>query len=197
MPRSTTPPAELSTLKLYSRGKRVVTVLVWLVMALLLLNLALSGGWGWNNLKWASWPLAISWALYVLQYAPEMVLNDKGIKLVNVVTDITIPWNAVSDIRVRLNTEVHVGEKKYYSWGAPGLSRRPKMQPASNSALYGKKAPRVPSPDPTAVELDTFAARFQPLQPSAGTEAVKVSWNTLKIGVAVLLVAFCVISVVV
>jgi len=67
--------------------------------------------------------LASNTALWLLFVRPKIVYFDEGLKIVNQLTEATLPWSVVDVIETQLAFSVMVGGKKFTAWAAPAPGR--------------------------------------------------------------------------
>lgn len=68
--------------------------------------------------------VAANTAIWLLFLRPKIVFFDEGVKIVNPLTEVTIPWSAVESIDSQLAFSVRVGGKKFSAWAAPAPGRQ-------------------------------------------------------------------------
>jgi hypothetical protein len=67
--------------------------------------------------------VAANTAIWLLFVRPKIVFFDEGLKIVNPLTEVTIPWDGVDEIETQLAFSVRVGGKKFTAWAAPAPGR--------------------------------------------------------------------------
>lgn len=69
-----------------------------------------------------SWLVVAGAVVYALLWRPAVVVGLDGVRLLNVLRDVTVPWEALEGIRTRYALTLITAEGTYTSWaaGAPG-----------------------------------------------------------------------------
>ena len=104
------------------------------VTALVLLA---SLAWSWADhpqpmfVAWVLLVMAVVWSLFV---RPAVLLDEDGVTIRNVFTDIHIPWVRVTDVEFRWNLKVFVGDRGYLSWAISSQVERPK---GATAGMFG------------------------------------------------------------
>lgn len=126
------------------------------------LFLLVATAWQWGNNQqplFAAWVLlvmAVVWSLFV---RPAVILDESGVTLRNVLRDVHIPWARVTDVDVRWNLRVFVGERVYTAWAISSQVERPKGFAGGMFAMLpgrldkfatSQAAPSTPAPKVTA-----------------------------------------------
>jgi hypothetical protein len=99
------------------------------VCAVTALFVLLSLAWNWADnpqplfAAWVLFGLAVVWSVFV---RPAVLLDLDGVTLRNVVRDVHVPWNRLTDVQVRWNLKVFVGERGYTAWAISSQVERPK-----------------------------------------------------------------------
>jgi len=93
------------------------------------LVLLVSSAWQWADnpqplfVAWVVFGLAVVWALFA---RPSVLLDGAGVTFCNVFRDVHIPWSTVTDVEIRWNLRVFVGDRAYTSWAISSQVERPK-----------------------------------------------------------------------
>jgi hypothetical protein len=94
--------------------------------------------WQWADnpepwfVAWVLFGLAVVWSLFV---RPAVLLDEDGVTIRNVVRDIHIPWDQVTDVEFRWNLKVLVGDRPYTAWAISSQVERPKGASGSMFAM--------------------------------------------------------------
>jgi hypothetical protein len=108
---------------------------------LLLLSLARS----WSSspqplfAAWVIFGLALTWAIFV---RPAVVLDDRGVTLLNVLREVHIPWAQLTDVTSRWNVRVFAGDKGYNAWAISSQAERPRP---GSSGFFGMRSAGLPN----------------------------------------------------
>jgi hypothetical protein len=170
------------------------------------LVLLVSIAWQWADhpqplfVAWVLLILALVWALFV---RPAVLIDEGGVTLSNVVKDIHIPWNRVTDVEFRWNLKVWVEDRVYTAWAISSQAERPKGGTGMFTMMSGKldtvaaadAAPSSSSPKVTAFlvartieqakeEYDEAVAGGK--IPAAPDAQVRSTWVPLAIAILVL-----------
>jgi len=129
------------------------------------LVLLVATAWQWGNnqqplfVAWVLLVMAVVWSLFV---RPAVLLDQSGVTLRNVIRDIHIPWARVTDVDVRWNLRVFVGERVYTAWAISSQVERPKGVTGGMFAMLpgrldkfatSQVAPSSPAPKVTALTV--------------------------------------------
>ncbi|RLP80813.1 PH domain-containing protein [Mycetocola lacteus] len=109
---------DLRTQVYYSRFNRVLAILVWTLCAALLVIVALMPETS-RTLGSVLLPLYIAAAVFIVLWAPRLVVNDLGTTIHNVSRTITIPWAALIHVDTKFALSLHVPDRKFEVWVAP------------------------------------------------------------------------------
>ena len=67
--------------------------------------------------------VAANTAIWLLFVRPKIIFFDEGLKIVNPLTEVTLPWSGVDEIETQLAFSVKAGSKKFTAWAAPAPGR--------------------------------------------------------------------------
>lgn len=88
----------------------------------------LAGG-GRSGVSWESlaWMLAVGAAIYAVFWRPAVVVDPEGVRLLNVLRDVRVPWAALEAVETRYALTLVTAGHRCVSWaaGAPGRSGGP------------------------------------------------------------------------
>lgn len=73
--------------------------------------------------SWVLFGLAVVWSVFV---RPAVVIDQDGVTLRNLLRDVHVPWGRLSDVKVRWNLTVYVGERGYSAWAISSQAERPR-----------------------------------------------------------------------
>jgi hypothetical protein len=97
-------------------------VVVYLVFALWWGSAAVTGpGLSWTA---AAWLASGSVVLYALFWRPAVIVEPDGVRLVNIVREVRVPWAALQEIETRYALTLVAGQRSYASWAASAPGRR-------------------------------------------------------------------------
>jgi hypothetical protein len=182
------------------------------VVALLLL-VSLARDWADNPqplfVSWLIFGLSLVWSVFV---RPSVLLDDEGVTVRNVVREVHIPWDLVTDIESRWNLKVFVGDRGYTAWAITSQVERPKrvsggmfgiLSPGRLDKYASTVArPSTPAPKVTAATVARSIeqakqvydeAVAQGALPAAPDTGVRVTWVPLVVA-ALLLPAIAVVA---
>lgn len=105
-----------------SRFNRVLAVCAWVVVAL-----AIAGYlWAHRGLAQPLWLLPagfVAFAAWAWLWRPAVEVDDSGVRLVNLVRTVEIPWQALIRIDTRFALTLHTPRHGYSAWAAPAPGR--------------------------------------------------------------------------
>jgi hypothetical protein len=89
----------------------------WWVIAGLVGNARASVSW-----TGIAWLLAVGAVMYAVLWRPAVVVDAEGVRLLNVLRDVRIPWAALESVETRYTLTLITAGRSYASWaaGAPG-----------------------------------------------------------------------------
>jgi Bacterial PH domain len=175
------------------------------VCAVTALFVLMSLAWNWANdpqplfASWVFFGLAVVWSVFV---RPAVLLDLDGVTLRNVVRDVHVPWNRLTDVQVRWNLKVFVGERGYTAWAISSQSERPRGVSGGMFAIpllagLGRQAsadPKLSGPVPK-ITASTIAQTIEQAKqeydeavaqgrlPSAPAGRVQITWVPLVMAV--------------
>lgn len=95
---------------------------------------------------WLALVAGLAWAVY---WRPEVVVNDGGVRLVNVLRTIDVPWPALRGIGTKwaLTLETEWGDFRAWAAPAPGRSamRRELREQRSAARTVERRVPNLPA----------------------------------------------------
>ncbi|AIY03417.1 hypothetical protein ART_3818 [Arthrobacter sp. PAMC 25486] len=121
-------PAAPRTTAVYSAPTRVLAVAAWAFCAFFTVNLLMTGSPAsiWAFLPWL---LLTAWGVHVLLWRPRLLINQDGVRVVNILREHTVPFSELTALRVLHTVSFDTSAGLIPSWGAPGSGRLgPKMQ---------------------------------------------------------------------
>ena len=178
------------------------------VCAVTALFVLLSLAWNWADdpqplfASWVLFGLAVVWSVFV---RPAVLLDLDGVTLRNVLRDVHVPWNRLSDVQVRWNLKVFVGDRGYTAWAISSQVERPRgvsggmfalplsgrlRRQASADATLSSPVPKITasmilrSIEQAKQDYDEAVAQGQ--RPAVSDGRVRVTWVPLVIAVLVL-----------
>jgi Bacterial PH domain len=149
--------------------------------------------------SWVLFGLAVVWSVFV---RPAVLIDLEGVTLRNVARDVHVPWTRLTDVQVRWNLKVYVGERSYTAWAISSQVERPGGlsggmfaiplsgrlgRAASADAARSTSEPKITasmvarSIDQAKQEYDEAVAHGQ--LPSAPDGRVRITWVPLVMAV--------------
>ena len=113
-----------------SRFGKGITVLVWVVLSLALVQAIVELGF-WSASR--SFPAAalISFLCWLVFYRPRIEFENSLVRLINIFQSVEIPYSAIKRVDTRWALEIHTDAGKHVAWGAPA--------PGRHTALFASK----------------------------------------------------------
>lgn len=141
--------------------------------------------------------LVLSWAAF---WRAAVVVDDRGVRLLNVVRDVEVPWSALDDAGAHWALTLHAGGREYRSWSATARSQvgeRKRARAERRAARLHDGAPRrtVPGADAESA-LAVVRSGRERWQAGAGPGDVVVRWNAPVLGAALVAVVLVLAAVV-
>lgn len=118
---------------------RFLTVFIGVICAAGLLVLTLDRGLD-GLLAAGAWlvlPAYVTWALF---WRPEVVVDDGGVVLVNVLRTIRLPWPSIQRIDTKWALTLYTAYGTYPAWAAPAPSRRAVRRLTADQAKHLPKS---------------------------------------------------------
>lgn len=106
-----------------SRTSLLLALVATVLSALLCGQVALSGengGWLTALVAFATSLNAI-WLLFV---RPKIVFGNESLRIINPLTEVTLPWSSIEEIDSHLAFSVRANHKKFSAWAAPAPGRQ-------------------------------------------------------------------------
>lgn len=147
-------------------------------------------------LAWSGLLLAIAACAWVLYLHPRVDLLPGGIRLVNPLRTLVLPWSAVTALDMRLGvTLVDTDGGKATAWALPSSGRRTRR----TSATTGKVTPE--HPEAVSAVLEAFRASRSAGAPGDTPEAPRAegpsrtsAWNVREVALLALTVLWAVLG---
>ncbi|HET7476773.1 MAG TPA: hypothetical protein VFJ97_12230 [Dermatophilaceae bacterium] len=131
------------------RGPVAMAVLFGVVAAFLLVSVV--SAWDTDPepafLAWVLFAIVGIWALFV---RPAVVLQQRGVRLCNIVRDVEIPWPLVQEVDHRWNVKVWSGDRAYTAWAISSKAPRPSARAQLLGLTPGRPDPPRPADGPAA-----------------------------------------------
>lgn len=129
----------------------------WAMLAFLAVDALVRGSWAAFVLYAPGLALA-AWLLYVVFWAPRIVVTDDAAVLRNLWTTLTIPYPRIIDIAIALSVRLTYRdndgrERRISSWNAPGMTKLGRTAFRRHTDPHAQDAPQV---SPSAVLLDVW-----------------------------------------
>jgi hypothetical protein len=150
---------------------RVLTVVIGAICALTAVVIVVGGGFGdlWPVLPWLALVAGSCWATF---WRPRVEVSDGGVRLVNVMRTIDVPWPAITGIETRWALTLLTAYGTFTAWAAPARGRGP-VRRAMRADSFPFRA--MPSLGRGPDEVAPGAAR-------EAAEIVREHWERLRAG---------------
>ena len=118
-----------------SRFGRVLTALVAALLAGALAVVVVADGIGaaLTALPALLAMLALTWVSF---WQPRVEVSDAGVKLVNVFTDVSVPWAEIARIDTKYALTLYTTSASYSAWGAPAPGRHSVFRASREEGSY-------------------------------------------------------------
>lgn len=205
--REPSPPSE----EFRSTFGRALTVAVGVVCGVTLVGLAVSDGVE-GVLRGAPWLLLVAGSCWACFWRPAVVVDDAGVRLVNVLRTIDVPWPAIRAVDTKWALTLVTAYGRFTSWAAPAPGRREATRatrqdaavlPPGTATAEGIRPGDLPSSASGSAAL-LVRRRWERLrreghldEPRLERERVPVRWHVGTIVGAIVLSALCVVGLVV
>lgn len=179
-----------------SRFNSVAAVIVWLLCAGAIAAIITSGGGG--NLVFIAPVAFIAWLVWLCLLRPAVLVSDDGVRLINVLSTIDVPWPALIHVDTKYSLVLHTPHGKFSATAAPAPGRMGAT--LSRSDAISGNVPAGPLRPGDSPRTDSGAAaylvrsRWKELTEAgrieigvADTTAVSRSWHWVSGGIAALL----------
>jgi PH (Pleckstrin Homology) domain-containing protein len=160
----------------------------------------------WHAGPWLALMAGFCWALY---WRPEVVVDDGGVRLVNVFRTIDLPWPSIQAIDTKWALTLITAYGKYTGWAAPApgmreavraTSRDSRHLPKSALSSEGIRPGDLPSSASGGAAL-LIRRRWEELRdaghlddPRLERETAPVTWHRMTIVVGVGLMVLCLVG---
>jgi Bacterial PH domain len=150
---------------------RVLTVAIGAICALTAIVIVAGGGLGdlWPVLPWLALVTGSCWATF---WRPRVEVSDGGVRIVNVMRTIDVPWPAITGIDTRWALTLLTAYGKFTAWAAPARGRGP-VRRAMRADTFPLGRTPATSPDRGPHEVAPGAAR-------EAAEIVSQHWERLR-----------------
>ncbi|GGH49723.1 PH domain-containing protein [Microbacterium album] len=166
-----------------------------IVALLLFADLVVRGGWDQTVLV-APWLLLILWLVYILMYAPRVVVTDRGVRIHNVLRVAEVPWTAVADIVMRWQLELHLVEPAGSGRGKTVLQAWAVAAPRRyRPRLSGRPSSREAEAEETLDVLRGLHEAALASAPAGEPATVTRTWDVPAVVAGALIVAWCAVAV--
>ncbi len=115
-----------------SNGNRRMAMVIWAAAALVG-GLILADGGPTGLLRYVLFPVAIAALAWLVYWRPHVRVDPGGVRLVNVLRTVTIPWGAITAVASRWGLRVEAGGRTYRAWAVAPAAGAP--APAETSLL--------------------------------------------------------------
>ncbi len=147
----------------FSQGLAVVIVLA--ALASVVAMVAGERSWLPVGVPAAVFAAVGGWALF---WRPSVILDDDGVRIVNVVRTVAIGWPAVTSVRASWSLEVATAARTWTAWAAP------------RGSTAGRVSRRVRhQEEPSGASAEVVAAAIERLLPGRSGDPVpeSVTWH--------------------
>ncbi|MCL2542227.1 MAG: PH domain-containing protein [Nocardioidaceae bacterium] len=117
-----------------------LTVAVWLVCAASLVLLVATRSVS-EDVAYAPWLLLAGYAMWMVFWAPAVVIEDRDVRLRNVARTRVVAWSAIHEVETRYNLTLVTESGSFGAWAAPA--------PGALSAIRGRQQPAEHLPGST------------------------------------------------
>lgn len=124
------------------------------------------------TLPWLALLVATCWALF---WRPSVIVNDAGVRLVNVTRTIDLPWPAVHEVDTRFALTLHTAYGRFAAWAAPA----PGAGTALRSSMKARRRPSDDPDDPVVIETSSMGDMAGTPSGEAAT-IVRRRWERLR-----------------
>jgi hypothetical protein len=77
--------------------------------------------------------LALTWVTF---WQPRVEVSDAGVKLINVFTDVSVPWAEIARIDTKYALTLYTTRASYSAWGAPAPGRHSVFRASREEGSY-------------------------------------------------------------
>jgi hypothetical protein len=162
---------------------RVLCVLVALVCATSIVVIAVTDGWR----AWAVVPplTLVAGACWALFWRPAVIVSDGGVRLVNVLRTIELPWPSIERIDTKWALTLFTVYGKFTAWAAPapgareavrGTKRDAHLLPDSAWTAEGSRPGDLPSTASGSAAL-LIRRRWEALSKAGHLDEPRIEWE--------------------
>jgi hypothetical protein len=187
---------------------RALTVGIAVACAIVAVLTAIGGGIG-DLLQFGPWLALVAGACWATFWRPRVEVSDGGVRLVNVLRTIDIPWPAITAIETRWALTLDTAYGTYTAWAAPAPGRGPARRATRELAMQrrtpsvsGDRRPPEIAPGAAGEAAEIVSARWEQLRaaghldaPVLEHERVPVRWHLGTIAAGVALVGLGVVGI--
>lgn len=188
---------------------RGLTVVIGALCGAATIGTLVTSGWA-TTFDVAPWLALVSGLCWAVFWRPCVIVSDGGVRLVNVLRTIDLPWPAITAIEIRWALTLDTAFGRFAAWAAPTNARSATRHQSRRSGDHGATmasvmsfGPRIGASDPSADAAALISARWNELRaaghldaPRLEHERVPVRWHVDVIAGAVGLGLLAAISVV-
>lgn len=179
----------------------IVTVLVWVVAAVIIGSLvAVGSGPGAELWPIAPVAVAVAWLTWVLLWWPRVRLAGEGIEVRNPFRTTRIPWTDLDEVDARGTLVLSTPAGPVKAWAAPPAVNRLRRRADAIARIRGRggqttASARVRNDDPNVAEAIERSRDGRHRLPSTADPypSVSTSWNIAVLIVSVVVVAVAVV----
>lgn len=178
----------------------IVTVVIWVIAAVILGTLVLVGDGPGSEL----WPMvpaigAVAWLTWVVLWWPCVRLAGEGVDVRNPFRTIRIPWSDIVDVDSRGTLVLTTPAGRVKAWAAPpavsSFQRRADAVARARARIMPRPAPKKDVEPDVAETIRRIQTGRYRLPTTGETYAtVTVSWNVVVIVVSVVAVAAAIVG---
>jgi hypothetical protein len=187
---------------------RALTVGIAVACAVVAVLTAIGGGID-DLLQFGPWLALVAGACWATFWRPCVEVSDGGVRLVNVLRTIDIPWPAITGVETRWALALHTAYGTFTAWAAPSSGRGPTRRAMRQLAAQrrtpsssGDDRPPEIAAGPAVEAAEIVSARWEQLRaaghldaPVLEHERVPVRWHLGTIAAGVALVGLGVLGI--
>lgn len=184
---------------------RILTVAIGVTCLVALV--ATWSGSGWRDaLQTLPWLALVSGTCWAVMWRPRVEVSDGGVRIVNVIRTIDVPWPAIEGVETRWALTVRTAYGSFTAWAAPSAGRGPARRSARAEVRIlgrplGRAEPTVVSPGAALEAATLVRSHWETLRaaghldnPRLEHDSVPVRWHLETIAAGVALVGLGIIT---
>lgn len=138
-------------------------------------------------IPWLGLAILALWAFY---WNPRVIIDDDGVRMVNVLITAQIPWRAITEVESRWALALHTTAGKFTAWAAPAAGGASAMRQARHERAGNEPASLSPAQESAhLVEARLAADHFGVTGRRATSSDVSITrhWQVTAAGAALLI----------